>query len=164
MNVNQSIFGIEAPKFAVNNTDILLDYAVVLTDAADHDEIIHQSIITNHRSWINKGCHWQFKVMINLFKYPDPLSKFNQIYNCLNVLGTLWRRRDRDCFKDSSGSIVLFELTEIIPTWIDSADKPDRLILLFESTDYVDISKSTVATLIDDLGTELMDDLGGKIQ
>lgn len=160
MSVNQSIFGIEAPKFDSSGTEVLLDYAVVLRDEPEHEEILFQSVLNNHRTWYDKGDHYTFEVMINLFKYADPLAKFNEIYTHLNSLVTLWRRRDRDAFKDSSGDVVYFELTEITPVWIDSYIKPDQLILLFESTDYVDISKSSIATLVDDLGISLIDDLG----
>lgn len=157
--VNQSIFGIEAPKFDNNGTEVLLDYAVVLKDEPEFEGTMHQSIYTGHRWWIDKGEHWRFDVMIHLFKYTDPQTKFDSIIACKNALVTLWPRRDRDPFKDSTGTVVKFKLLEVNKAWIDSAIYPDKLILKFESQDYIDISKQTYATLIDDLGTSLMDDL-----
>lgn len=142
--INESIFGIEAPKFMDGSTEVLLDYAVVLRDEPEYGRQVLQSVIDGHRARKNQHYHWAFEVMINLLKYDEPKDKFDEIHLHKNALVTLWRTRDHDSFKNSSGTVVKFKFYEIIPTWIDSPIYPDRLILKFSSQDPIDISKNTV--------------------
>lgn len=144
MNPAQSIFGIEAPKFVYSAQTVLLDYASVIKDEPQFDRITKESIITGHRARVNQHYHWSFEVMINLFKYTDPKVKFDEIYAHKNNLVTLYRRHDNDCFRNDDDEVVLFKLSEIIPTWIDSPIFPDQLLLKFVSADPVNISKCTV--------------------
>ncbi len=149
MTINPSIFGVLAPKIAYGSNNILYDYVTVIRDEPEWDGAIRESAINSTRNLISNGDHWAFDVMINLFKYADPLTKFTQINAARYQEVTLWRRRDRDPFKDSSGTIVKFFITEIIPVYLDRWDKPDQLIIKHISKKYVDISKSTLSTLTD---------------
>lgn len=156
--VHPSIFGVLAPKISYGSNNILYDYVNILRDEPEWYGTIRESAINSTRNMLSNGDHWAFDIIMNLFKYADPLAKFTQVNGARFQEVTLWRRRDRDAFKDSSGTIVKFFVTEIIPVYLDTPEYPDRLIIKHVSKKYVDISQSTVATVVDDFDQWPLDD------
>lgn len=160
MKISPSIFGWQPPKFVSGTDEVLLDYWVTMRDEPEDQGLRHQSVINHYRTWIDRGEHWAFEGSVNLFKYNDPLAKWTEINSKRGDLVTLWRRRDKDAFKDTAGNIVPFKFRIIIPIWIEAKGFPDRLILKFESQQPVDIDKQTIATLITESGTEIITETG----
>ena len=152
------IFGVSAPKFVfdygVEETEqtVLLDYVIPTQDKPEPDIIEHKSVINGHREHILKGNHWIFEVRLNLYKYTNPRSKYEEIkqYEGLDV--TLFRHRDGDPFKDSSGTEVLFTLVSVTEAYLTQIDYKDVLYLTFKSKDYIDRSDgSTVIPQLEEI-------------
>lgn len=148
--LQDSVFGKLAPKFFRSSTTVLLDYWMTTKDEPETIMITHESDINKHREYdyfttAPTQDHWLFEGIVNLGKYTDPASKFNEIFAHKRQLVQLWRRRDGDYFKNSSDAMVLFLLKEIIPFRFDKPGFSDRLLLKFESQDFVDISKQVTS-------------------
>lgn len=143
------IFGTAAPKFVFDNggsgeATILLDYARITKDEPDPRVIRHESIVDGHRVYVEKGKYWLFEVELNLFKYSDPLGKYNNIKAFEGEQVTLWRHRDGEQFKKAGGSDCLFRIMEVTAFAIENVQFRDRLLIKFESVDFVDEAGSTV--------------------
>lgn len=161
------LFGEASPKFISGGTEVLLDYAQPIVDEPEWDVLEEESSYesSGERVFYNKGYHWVYECIINLHRYDDPEAKFLEIYPYLGAEVTLYRHRDKDPVQDSDGNVVLFFIEEIIPMYLDGAewDLRDRLLIRFKSLYYVDISKSTKATLITEVeGFNIITEQGGE--
>lgn len=151
-----SIFGTGRPKIidASSNT-ILLDYAVVLVDEPEENNIFYRSDIDQSGLALVRGHNWRYVVRINLWKRdengdnPDALDYFSQIYNLLNTNVTLHRHRDYPAFKDSSGSDVSFKVWSVVPGYDTTEywNTKDILTIEFRSLSPVDMIETSKQTL-----------------
>jgi hypothetical protein len=153
MMMQDSIFGINPPKFKRGTTTVMINYWVTTKDEPESFVIRHQSDINKHREYdyFTSSAiedHWVFEGIINLGKYTYPASKYNEINAHKRQLVQLWRHADGDYFKNTAGSTVYFLLKEIIPFCFDKPGFPDRLLLKFESQDFVDVSKALPTGII----------------
>lgn len=136
MNLNESIFGIEAPKFIdAESNEILLDYFVVLKDEKDLGTIIHPSIINRHREWIDKGDHWIFEGLIHLFKYDDPEEKYLELKNYYKQNVILYKRRDGFPFFNAEEEDAYFRIDKLEPIFLNASGFPDVLFISFLSVE-----------------------------
>jgi hypothetical protein len=145
------IFGISAPKFVYSGTDILLDYVTYEKSEPDYRYIeLEEEIGTvGNRYSFRRGSHWDVELKMYLYQYEETAeAKYLEIMACEGLTGTFYLHRDKDPFKDSAGVVVPFLLREIIPSHFDSLDWHDLLTLKFESTRFVDRTKSTIATIV----------------
>ena len=144
------IFGISAPKFVFDGVDILLDYITYEKNDPDYRYIdLEEEIGTvGNRYSFKRGSHQDVELKMHLYQYEDPQAKYLEIMACEGLTGTFYLHRDKDPFKDSSGVIVPFLLREIIPSHFDSLDYHDLLTLVFQSTKFVDKTKSIIATIV----------------
>jgi len=149
------IFGTGEPKFVYTNESeitVTMGYANVEKDEPEFDYIVHKSVLNGHREVYDKGVHWVYEVIVNLFKYNDPKSKLNQFFAAKGFDLTLYRHSDANPFKDSSDAVVLFKLTEIEPFYLETILFRDKVRLKFISKDYIDISKLLTSEInIEDL-------------
>lgn len=164
------IFGWRAPKFVfdkggLNESTVILDYAVLTPDFQDTREIEHESVINAHREWTSKGegDHITFDVLIHLHKYPDAKAKFEEIYQFKNKDVVLYPHKDGVQFRDESGNDVLFYITYVRPQYLTQTDFVDVLFVQFKSKDLVDLSQNMRIYLIDDSGDILLDDSDTQI-
>jgi hypothetical protein len=145
------IFGEASPKFIgsddvhVNLDHVLIPFEV---DRPDFKTIVHESTINRDRNFVHRKAHWDWTGVLLLFQYSDPLAKYEQLMTYLYDQVTFYRHRDKDPFKDSSGTIVPFVITEIEPFYFTNGFRQDAVRISLTSTKVVDIVKSTVATLI----------------
>jgi hypothetical protein len=141
-----SIFGISYPKFIVGATVVLLDHSVILQDKVIPDTVSTQSILTGHRDFTLLGKHWRFVTQLNLFRYSDPKVKYNEVkaYEGTTV-DELYRRSDGLPFKDSASVPVKFRIVSINEGYLArTPDYKPMIEIIFESIEYVDITKSVV--------------------
>jgi hypothetical protein len=158
------IFGTQNPKIVdSDDNDILLDHSVVLADEPEYDQVIHESDLDGTVYFAHKGKHWNYEIRYHIFKESDQATKFQALYDLLDEEVTLYRHRDKDPFKDSSGTIVPFVLTEIIPIYMETVSYRDALILKFTSTKYVDLSESLTAHLVTEDGESIITEDGEEI-
>lgn len=147
------MFGILPPKFKRGTTSVVINYWVTTRDEPESMFITHESDINKHREYdffttSKIQDHWLFEGIINIGKYSYPYSKYNEINAHKRELVQLWRHADGDYFKNTNGDIVYFFLKELIPFHFDKPGFPDRLLLKFESQDFVDVSKALPSGII----------------
>jgi hypothetical protein len=143
--MNEGMFGTGAPKFVINaglenQSILLLNHITIKTDEPDTDLIEHKSVITGHRNFINLGKHWSFEIMLYLFKYAYPRNKYQQIKSFEGLTGLLYRHADGAPFKDKNQNNVLFMLTNIDESYLDTVKYKDLLTISFKSLEYIDLS------------------------
>lgn len=142
------LFGTEAPKFindpAGTPEEVLLDYSVVIKDEPEEDRIVHQSIFTGHREFILRGKYWIFEIKVHLFKYDDPIGKYNEIKQFEGMNVRLYRHQDGDYIKQPDGSEASFFIESIDESYYQTADYKDLLFIRFVSNNYVDLSKEFI--------------------
>lgn len=145
--MQNSIFGIEAPQFEADSEIILLDHVVIgkENDFFDYDDIKHESVFDRYRVWTDMGDHFNFRLLMYLFKYDDPQAKYDELKLYHRSLVKLWRRRDGQPFVNRDGDPVLFRFDQINESFLHDVKYPDILILVFKSQDPVDISKTLVS-------------------
>ncbi|MDY0082852.1 MAG: hypothetical protein RBR74_06705 [Ignavibacteriaceae bacterium] len=140
------IFGVNAPQFIYDptgvNETVLLDYIIPLRDEAEQEILIHQSIFTGHREFIQKGFHWIYECKLHLFKYDNPLLKYEELKQYEGLLVRFYRHRDGDYLKDSTGAEVEMFLESVDESYYQTTDYKDLLLLKFKSSNYVDLAKN----------------------
>ncbi len=142
------IFGVAAPKFiydrgGAGETTVLLDYAKIVNDEPEVRTIKHESELSGKKVFIPRGQHWNFDVVVNLYKYGDPLAAYLNFKSYQDVLVTLYRHRDGEPFKKPGGADCLFYITEVTAYAFEDIIYRDRLMLRFESSEFVDQAGST---------------------
>jgi hypothetical protein len=145
MSLPNSIFGIDHPSFVKDAATVDLEHFEVTRDEPEDFSKKHQSVLTGKRTYVDKGEHWIFEGILNLFKYEaNALTKYNEIWGYRKaIIDKLYRRSDNEAIKDVDNNFVSFKLVHIVPMHVDGPEMADRLLLRFESVDFVDISKST---------------------
>ncbi|MGE5353920.1 MAG: hypothetical protein ACM3P0_17670 [Acidobacteriota bacterium] len=146
--MNKSIWGSAAPKFiydmgGANETEVLLDRWITIEDEPEAKEVILESELEADRDISHKGSYWTFSGKLYLFKYNDPLSKFNEVYQFLNQKVVLYKHRDGEPFKDKDGNNALFFIEEITPKNMTTLDYRDVLIIKFISLKAISFANST---------------------
>ncbi len=133
------IFGNQAPKFSVSAVDVLLDFAVIETDAVDEKTITHESGLERARVHITKPKHHKFVVVVHLHRYADPTAKFDEITAHLDSkLCKLWRHRDGQAFQSDAVADALYLFKSFDRFYITETSYPDGLRIQFESIDVID--------------------------
>lgn len=145
------IFGQAAPKFVFDRnggseTTVLLDFAKIVRDEPEVEITKHQSRLNGQRIYLPKGKHWLFDVTLNLFKYSDPAGKYTNLKAFENQPVTLWRHRDGEQFKKAGGADCLFHIVEVTAYAVEDVQYLDRVLIRFESLDYVNEEGSTIIT------------------
>jgi len=160
------IFGTGEPKYIYDNdgdVTVTLGYSVVERDEPEFDYIEHKSVLNGHREVYDKGTHWVYEVVVNLFKYNDPKSKLNTFYASKPFDLILYRHSDGNPFQDADGTTVYFKLVEIEPFYLETILFRDKVRLKFISKDYIDISKLLTTEInLEDLIQE--GEVGGIIE
>jgi hypothetical protein len=137
--IQDSIFGVNAPKFTydlggASETEVLLDHWVPISLEPDPKKLVVESELETDREIIYRGEFLTFSGKIYLFKYDDPESKFDQIYQYLYKKVTLWEHRDSTPFKDKDGNPVLFYVDEINRSYLTTLTYRDVITIKFLST------------------------------
>lgn len=141
-----SLFGTTAPKFtnSTGTVTVLLDYSLVEPNWADPREIEQESIITAERNYvtIGTGDHSGFKITVHLWKYGDltaQKNKFKEIYAYNHQDIIFFPNRDGASLRDSTGTAVLFHITDIGMYWQAKPDMFDTLVITIKSKKPVDL-------------------------
>ena len=125
---------------------VSLDKMVIVKDEPVVRQIIQESEITGHREYVRRGDHWDFQIRLNLFKYSDPRSKYEELYQYLHRKVSLYRHSDGSPFVDSDGNDALFIFDAMLSKYLTTIDYEDLLILTFKSLDWVDLSDDSIVT------------------
>lgn len=144
MDSYPSIFGTGAPRFVhdyggAGETNVDLDYVIILRDEPDPGDIEHKSIKTGHREWTDIGKHWTFEVLVQLFRYANPYTAYQNFKQYKNELVALYKRRDGTLIKNSEDDVILFFIEAMEESYYDHYLYPDVLKIRFVSQDPIDI-------------------------
>lgn len=164
-----AIFGYQNPKIVYDpsgaNVTVDLPYSVIETNEPEYEYIMHQSEIDGSRKYVKRGKHWVTEIKYHLFKHEgEAYQKYLEInqYEGSEIIFHL--HKDNPPISDGSEAAVPFILKHVIPFYITQRTYKDGLLLRFESTKFVDISKSASAPvgqkLLDGIGTGLTDGTG----
>jgi hypothetical protein len=156
----ESIFGEYAPKFISGVNEVELDYWYTITDGPTEDSvIIHESKLTAKRSFISRPAQWEFIGTVNLFKYANPRTKFDELYTYHNKVVTLYKHRDGSAFS-YGGTAIQFRL-EVIPKNLRTLDYRDVVVLRFTSLYGFDYRSGMI--ILDQNNIAILDESGKAI-
>lgn len=155
-----SIFGEERKiKFTKNGTIVLIDHCIILRSEPEPKTILHESIITRHREWIDIYDHWIVECIAYLCKYTDPVAAYE---NFRQYEGTtvdeVYEYADKFPFLDENLQAVKFRLDKIKPVYIETDEYPDELRFTFKSEKTVSLQTLKMPTDIPNLWLWFNDD------
>ena len=125
---------------------VSLSKIVIIKDEPVVRQVIQESEITGHREYVRRGDHWNFELRMNLFKYSDPRSKYEELYQYLHKKVSLYRHNDGTPFMQSDGTDALFIFDAMLSRYLTTVNYEDLLILTFKSLDFVDLSDDSIVT------------------
>ena len=128
------IYGTGQPKIitSASNT-VYLNYVKILEDGPDFKRLEHKSKIDGDRTFYGKGFFWKYKILMHLFRYNNPRSKFEELEAALYDSVTLYRHSDGDPIKDADDNNCPFFFAESQRIYMENRFYRDGLILTFES-------------------------------
>ena len=139
-----ALLGTTNPKFIVGATTVQLYNAVLSTSFQEPDIITHKSVLTGFKSYVVKGDYSSFDVLVYLYKYSVPKTKFQEIYAYNHQNCYFYPHADGNAIKDSGGTDVYFHISQMRLEYLDNLNENDILRIRFEAIDYVDIEESLV--------------------
>ena len=140
------LFGYQNLKFISGANTVELNYVIPEAPGTDNRIIEHESIINTFRSWTNKtdDDHIEVSILIHLFKYANPVSKFTELmsYNH-SLVDALFYDINRLPFQDAESNTVRFFIWQIQPLFLFSPKGYDALRITFRSETPVKLDLST---------------------
>jgi hypothetical protein len=137
-----SLFGISYPKFigniATTQDEVLLEHSSILEDKPVPYQYSSTSIKTGKKVFKNAGRHWTYKVKVFIYKYADPLAKYQELKSYENSSVWLYRHSDGDTFYNSTLDKIEFFLVSVNELYLSFETKKDCLTLTFLSKDFID--------------------------
>jgi|GEM_PF-3569820 len=124
-----------------------LNYAVVQQDEPDLQQLVHEAPLHGERVYVDRGEHWVFDVVLNLWKYSNVSSKFQEINFYRRKKVTLWRHSDGERMLDPDGNTADFIIEEVRPFYLNRNDYQDRLLLKFRSLQWVDLGDGSTPVM-----------------
>lgn len=138
------IFGSGSAYFTSNSESISLEYSNMVPDYLQSDYVDFKSVINGVRTYVGQGDYSKFKVQVHLYKYPDPIAKFKEIYNYNHKDVVFYPHSDGKTLYSESGSIVNCHITEMSLSYLDDLNFRDLLTITFETTGYVYLASSSL--------------------
>jgi len=135
-----AIFGVHSPKFKVSATDVLLDNTVINEIRQDHSDIVHESEIDRARVIVTKPVHLTIQMTVHLYKYSDPIAKYDAIATHEKATCQIWKHRDFQAYQDDAGADADFILTEVEPFYLTQWSYVDAVRLTFVSVDAINVA------------------------
>lgn len=141
-----AIFGTGEPVWVydrggVNEHTITFSYAYEINFQPDTVYIEHESEIDLERDFIFRGSHYTLDFKINLYKYSNPLTTFNDIIAYKKLKGSLYLHNGGKLLKKSDNTDALFILKDVVPFYLETVQWRDGLYITLESCSPVDLSK-----------------------
>ena len=141
------ITGTQEPKFITQGgTTVLLEYCKYLIHEPEYRNLEQESIINNVIKYTQIGVHWIFQVQLHLYKYGanSAVTTYNNLIGYLGSEVYLYPHKEGYAIKDTSGNDLLFHITEVTPSYLETADFKDVITLTFRSTKLVDMSEMSI--------------------
>lgn len=124
--------------------EVELDRVEIVTDEPVINHILNESALSGSRSWVHRGRHWVYEVIVNIYKEALPRSLYEElfVYYQQDKDIVLYRHKDTQPMKDEAGSVASFKITRMKELYLGDITYKDRLLLRFESKSWVDTSET----------------------
>lgn len=139
-----AILGTTYPKFIVGASTVLLENSVLNTSFQEADILEHKSIMNGYKSYVVNGDYSSFSVLVYLYKYAVPKTKFQEIYAYNHLNCYFYPHSDGLAIKDSGGTDVYFHISSMKLDYLNNINDFDVLYMNFNSIDYTDVEESLV--------------------
>lgn len=127
------ILGRLQSKFVVGGTTVLLDHSKLNPKFLIPNEIEHVSILNGVRNYILIGDMSELTIILNLTKYSDPVSKFNEVNSFKHSECLFYPNRDGYPLKDYEKNDALFYISEVTPYYLTNDDFYDLVLITFKN-------------------------------
>jgi hypothetical protein len=148
------ILGIGEPKFKDSGIVVLLDNCIFTPSFADPDVIEEKSVINGYKDFTGKGSYASFDHVVHLFKYVDPVAKFNELVGYEHsTVDEYYPHRDKTVLGDGLGKCIKNSSSVAVPYYVYKAglfykeNDPDLpcLHMIFKPHEYSDITKTVIS-------------------
>ncbi|MCP4650314.1 MAG: hypothetical protein GY853_09595 [PVC group bacterium] len=132
-----SDYGICLPKFKKDDASEVTVDCCTGTKSYNADYLTHESVLTGHREFIDKGVHLNITLDVNIYKESDSEAKRNIYSSYLFQPVKFWWNRNYPNIQLKNGGDAYFILSEVTPYFKNTPLFHDGLLLVFKSIDYV---------------------------
>ena len=142
------IFGTTNPKFVSGVNTVNLEYSHLDPAFLIPAEIMHESVLTGFRSFVNSNDFARFGVMIYLWKYPNPVTKFEELQTYKNTTVFFYPHSDGDPIWDVDGNDEAnFNIKSVTGYYLNDIVDYAVCVVTFEALEHILIEdKRTVIT------------------
>lgn len=156
------IFGTQHSKFVSGVNEVELTNSRIKPDWNVPSQIMHKSIITGYRSFVNVIDYSFFPVTVFLYQEIDPNAKLQEIKTYRNSLVSFYPYSDGEAVKDSNGEEVQFFIT-ISPFYLNNENIFDGCLIKFVSISPSIIKPSALAIITTEGGIDLTTEDGREL-
>lgn len=133
------IFGLLHSKFIKDSAEVDLSYSSINPKYILPDIVEQKTPLTGDKYFVLKGSYSEIAIIINLWKYADPVAKYNEIVAYYNNNVELYPHKDEGPLKDIAGNTVVFNLYNIEPFYLTTTLYYDILKLTFKAIGYISL-------------------------
>lgn len=129
-----SVWGTTPPEMTDGETTCVLEHAVVEPNFLKSAEIMHESVLTGHRSWSRNESYVEFSVMDYLCEYANPNTK------ALEILAF----EDKDVtftFATDGGMVQQMRVVDVNFFPLIKPNRDDVAVIHFMNIDYLQVSR-----------------------
>lgn len=135
------IFGVSGSKFqSSGGSEVLLENSILTPNWVDSQYIEKTSIVNGNKTFDTLGDYSDFTVLVHLFKYNSPVTKFQEIYQYNHNDVYFCPHLDGSYIKTSTNATASFTITDMKLGFLDSYNQYDILTIKFKSKTYTDIT------------------------
>lgn len=139
-----SIFGTTYPKFVQGATTVNLENAILTPNWPIPEIVEQQSILTGEKSFVVRGSHAEFDVLVHLFKYASPGTTAETMLAYNNtIVDQFYPFANGNYLMDESSNAVKCFLSMKLAS-LDKLNKFDTMIITVKTINYFDITKGVL--------------------
>lgn len=138
------IFGTTNPKFVSGANTVDLEYSHLDPAFLIPAEIMHESVFTGFRSFANSNDFARFGVMIFLWKYQNPVTKFEELQTYKNQLVHFYPHSDGQAIWAAEGGKAEFYIRSVDGYYLKDIVDYAVCIITFEAMEHVNLEEVQV--------------------
>lgn len=142
-----AIFGTGSAWIVYNGATQSLDYSVLTPNYQIPDVDEQKSLLTGNRYFNAKGDYSEFDITVYLYKYSNPASASQELYNLNHQNVIFYPHSDGKPIMDASGTEVLFHVNSMKFGYLDNLYYNDVLTMNLKAINYTNLSQSLLITV-----------------